>query len=56
MCRGYQQCGVVNAADLAALGPYFGAPVAPGLAQDVYRDGVVDIFDAVILGLNYGKR
>ncbi len=48
--------GVINAADLASLWPYFGQYAAPGAPQDLNGDGVIDIFDAVILGLNYGKR
>lgn len=50
--------GIVDINDVIIWGNAFGSkPEDPNWSPyaDVYQDNIIDIFDGIILGINYGK-
>ena len=47
--------GVINAADLSAMGSAFNSSPPSAEAADINQDGIVDVYDLVWVGQNQGK-
>ena len=45
---------IIDIADATAVGASFGA-TGPDLAADINRDLIVDIFDVILVSVNYGQ-
>lgn len=47
--------GTVNASDLALVASAFNTSPPAITSADLNNDGIVDVYDLVIVGMNYGK-